>query len=154
VSKYEELMKTVHKDEPPKDTIPGGDWVLRCQSAKETENEEYNPKDEDNEHVSVVKLSHVPVEPHGNYDASAIEAGDWRGVPLFTTRYIKTTRDEYEVRQTIKGHGISMEDRTLVEGLGLVRGRSSLVTVGLKTIKRRDGNTAIINTLTNFRPVE
>ena len=91
VSKYEEMMKADVGDlEEPKDTIPGGDWVLRCQSAKETENEDYDPTDNDNQHVSIVKLSHVPVEPHGNYDDNAIEAGEWRGVPLFTTRYVKT----------------------------------------------------------------
>jgi len=155
MSNYEKLMNTdLGAMEEPKDVIPSGEWVLRCQAARESENEEYDESDPKNDALSIAKFTHVPVEPYSNVDLDAVEDGSWRGVPLFTTRYIKTERDLYQVREIVAGHGISLEGRTLTEAVDLMKNRTVLATVGLKTYKRRDGTMGKSNTLTNFRVVE
>lgn len=155
MSNYEKLMNTdLGGMEEPKDIIPSGEWILRCQAARETENEEYDENDPKNDALSIAKFTHVPVEPHSNVDLDAVEDGSWRGVPLFTTRYIKTERDLYQVREIVAGHGISLEGRKLTDAVDLMKTRLTLATVTLKTYKRRDGTTAKSNVLTNFRVVE
>ena len=138
----------------PKDTIPSGEWVLRCQSAKLTENEEYDPSDNTKDYQGIVQISHVPVEAKANVDEDSLEDGDWRGVPIFTRLYLRTDRDVYDVRGIILGHGISMEGRGLQDGIDLIKTRQTVASVGLKTFKRRDGSSGKSNTLTNFRAVD
>jgi len=153
VSKYEDMMKRdLGGLGEPKDTIPSGDWVLRCQSARNTENEDFDEDDGQNDHVSVVQFSHVPVRPHANVDEDAVETGEWRGVPIFTRRNIKTDRDLFDVKQIIEGHGISTEGRSLDDAIALMRTRETVATAGLRTFKRRTGETGKANTLSNFRP--
>jgi hypothetical protein len=156
MSNYEKLMNTdLGAMEEPKDVIPSGEWVLRCQAARENENENYDEDDPKNDALSIVKFTHVPVEPFSNVDMDAVGDGTWRGVPLFTTRYIKTDRDLYQVREVVAAHGISIEGRTLNDAVELMKGKQVLATIGLKTYKRRgDGETVKTNTLTNFRVVE
>ncbi len=155
VSNYEKLMNTdLGSMEEPKDVIPSGEWILRCTAARETKNEEYDANDSKNDALSIARFTHTPVEPHSNYDIEKVEDGSWRGVPMFTTRYIKTERDLYGVRDIVAAHGISLEGRTLTDAVELMRNRTVLVTIGLKTYKRRDGTQGRANTLTNFRVVE
>ena len=155
MSNYETLMNTdLGTMEQPKDTIPSGEWILRCNAARENENEEYDENDPRNDALSIVKFTHVPVEPHSNFDSDKVAEGDWRGVPLFTTRYIKTQRDLYSAREIVAAHGVSLEGRTLTDAIDLTKNRTVLVTVGLKTRRdTRSGRMVPVNVLSNFRSV-
>ena len=154
MSAYEALMnKDLGAMEKPEETIPTGEWVLRCTAAKETENDEHDPNDPKNDHLSIVTFTHTPVEPTANFDEERVAEGTWRGVPLFTRRYIKTDRDLYGVREIIEAHGLSLEGRTLTDVVTLIRGKSVGVTVGLRSFPRRDGSTGKANTLSNFHLV-
>lgn len=150
----ENLMKRKAEEVKEPTPWPSGDWEIRCNGGKYVENEEFDP-DEAPDRFSNPRyranLAFVPVKPVANVDADAVAEGTWRGRTVFVRFGIAGEADLYELNKVFSGLGLSLEGRDYDDLFPMVKGRTGIVTVGLKTFKRRDGTIGKENTLTDFR---
>lgn len=151
-SRTVDLMRRKASEVKEPADLPSGDWEVRCGSCKIVRNEEHEPEDA-NSHQYVVNFMFVPVKPVANVDEDAVADGSWRGKTLFKRFYLRGDADLWEMNKVFTGLGIDLDGRDDYQNelAPLAKNRTAVVTVGLRTFKRRDGTTGKENTLTDFR---
>lgn len=133
---------------------PNGPWVLRMTGFYIRKTPAEDLEDNPDLPLGKVMFYHTPHEPLDGVDPEAVEAGDWRGKRITTTRSVKEVGDDYKVLQLVKLHGVDTEGRTLREALNACKGRFIRGTVSQYSYDRRDtGETVTQNQIGNFAPV-
>lgn len=151
----ENLMKrTASEVTEPEEVVPG-DWELRCTGGRYKPNDDYDDDKEPDRFSNPrfrAHLSFVPVKPVANItDPERVAEGAWRGKSLFMRFGIVGNDDLWELNKVFKGLGLNLDGRDYDDLFPLAKGKTAVVTIGLRTFKRRDGTQAKENTLTDFR---
>ena len=146
----ENLMKKRADEVKEPAELPSGDWELRCAGGKYNENEDYDP-DNANSARYIANLMFVPVKPVANVEEDLVADGAWRGKTLFKRFYIRGDADLWELNKVFSGLGIDISGRDYDELFAVAKNRTGVATIGLRTFKRRTGETGKENTLTDFR---
>jgi hypothetical protein len=147
----ENLMKRTASEVKEPEELVSGDWELRCGGGRYKVNDEFD-EDDVNSARYIANLMFVPIKPVGNIaDPDRVAAGDWRGKTIFKRFYIRGDADLYELNKVFTGLGLSLEGRDYDDLFPLAKNKTAVVTVGLRTFKRRDGTLGKENTLTDFR---
>lgn len=150
MSTFQTVMKTRLEDVRDPEPLPSGEWELRCNAAKITENDNYDPEDDRNSHVATINVALVPVQPVGHEP----EGDDWRGQTVFKRIYVRGGGDLLAIRQMSEAMGLAYEGRDIEDVLPLMKNQRLIASVGLQTFKRKDGTTGKANTVSGFRPTE
>lgn len=150
---YEAYMRKQLDDVKPPTNLASGEWIFRCAGATSKPNDDYDPEDA-NGYLFGINFALVPVEPYANVDLDLVADGSWRGKRHFKSVYVRGDAEVDEAKKIIAGFGVNTEGRDLADGLELVKNRTAIVSVGLRTFKnKRTGETEQANTYANFRPV-
>jgi hypothetical protein len=116
------------------DLIPTGIWTL--QGGKPFFRTFTN---DDGNEVEVLNLSWNPIEPGPGVDEEAAAAGKYRGRQVWSRHYLRTYRDERELRELCLILGINLSaGRSLREAIDAdFQGSFVKAEVGLRTYKKR-----------------
>ena len=149
------LMKRKAEEVREPEELPSGDWELRCTGGTSKENEDFDPDQPMDRFTNPqyrVFLGFVPVRPVGNIsDPDRIADGAWRGARLLYRDGIAGDTELWNLNKIFVGLGLSIEGRDYDDLFPLAKNRTAIVTVGLRTFRRRDGTSGKENTLTDFR---
>jgi hypothetical protein len=151
----ENLMKRTASEVKEPEELTPGDWEMRCTGGRYKENEDFDA-DKAPDRFSNPRyrahLAFVPVKAVGNVsDPEKVAEGTWRGKTVFARFGIASDADLWDLNKIFVGLGLSLEDRDYDDLFPLAKDKTAIVTVGLRTFKRRDGVQGKENTLTDFR---
>ena len=152
----EALLRTKIEDVKEPTQLPSGEWELRCGGASYKSNENFDadlPPDSFSNPRGSVYFSFVPVKPVANVEPDAVADGAWRGRRLGKYIGIAGNDELYEIGKIVGALGIGLEGRDYIDALTLCKNRTVKASVGLRTFKRRTGEVAKENTLSDFAPM-